>query len=158
MRTLKPRNLNLKFQTFKAHNRKYLSYPKLVWDATLYFRTAKRANGMRKFQCQEVKQNARASDSHNWRVALREESSMTCNENFEKLSSAQHAYCIWLCWLLVRKIDIDRLAIFPLHRIDYFPFSKLDYRNKLNTPSAGRWMYDGWDGWTLDACRTCPWI
>ena len=50
--------------------------------------------------------------------------------NFEKLSSAQHAYCIWLCWLLVRKIDIDRLAFFPLHRIDYFPFSKLDYRNK----------------------------
>ena len=68
------------------------------------------------------------------RCALREVSSMTCNENFEKLSSAQHAYCIWLCWLLVRKIDIDRLAIFPLHRIDYFPFSKLDYRNKLNTP------------------------
>ena len=63
MRTLKPRNLNLKFQTFKAHNRKYLPYPKLVRDATLYFRTAKRANGMRKFQCQEVKKNARASDS-----------------------------------------------------------------------------------------------
>ena len=60
----------------------------------------------------------------------REVSSMTCNENFEKLSSAQLAYCIWLCWLLVRKIDIDRLAIFPLHRIDYFSFSKLDYRNK----------------------------
>ena len=48
MRALKPRNLNLKLQTFKAHNRKYLSYPKLVLDATLYFRTAKRANGMSK--------------------------------------------------------------------------------------------------------------
>jgi hypothetical protein len=59
MRTLKPRNLNLKFQTFKAHNQKYLSYPKLVRDATLYFRTAKRANGMRKFQCQEVKNKMR---------------------------------------------------------------------------------------------------
>ena len=48
MRTLKPRNLNFKFQTFKAHNPKYLPYPKLVQDAALYFTTAKCANGMSK--------------------------------------------------------------------------------------------------------------
>jgi hypothetical protein len=88
---------------------------------------------MRKFQCQEVKKKMRGLRDPIFEGS-REVSSMTCNENFEKLSSAQLAYCIWLCWLLVRKIDIDRLAIFPLHRIDYFPFSKLDYRNKLNTP------------------------
>ena len=39
----KTEKLEFQVQTFKAHNRKYLPYPKLVRDATLYFRTAKRA-------------------------------------------------------------------------------------------------------------------
>ena len=50
----------------------------------------------------------------------------------EALSSARLLHLAML--VTGKKIDIDRLAIFPLHRIDYFPFSKLDYRNKLNTP------------------------
>ncbi len=60
MRTLKQRNLDFKFQTFKAHNRKYLPYPKLVRDATLYFRTAKRANGTSKISMPGSKKNALA--------------------------------------------------------------------------------------------------
>ena len=130
MRTLKPRNLNLKFQTFKAHNRKYLPYPKLVRDATLYFRTAKRANGMSKISMPGSQKKCAGRHqlsnlkSHLLRSVVDDKATRTSR------GSSQLAYCIWLCWLLVRKIDIDRLAIFPLHRIDYFPFSKLDYRNK----------------------------
>ena len=97
----------------------------------------------RKFQFQEVK-NKCAGFGTPKIEGSREVSSMTSNENFENLSSAQLAYCIWLCWLLVRKIDIDRISNFSITSNWLFSFLKtgLQKQTQYSHRQEGECMMD----------------